>query len=324
MTWRLPPLNAMRAFEAAGRHVSFTRAAEELRVTPGAVSRQIKLLEDFLGVPLFERGNRELRISAAGQAYAASLNGIFEQMHGATSRVVNANRERSLHVHCAMTFTLRWLMPRLPQFHKLYPKREIRLTTALAPVPAHLLNTGDFDVTIQLGRGDWEGLVAHRLAGGELVPVCSPALLEARAIKRPNDLGGQVLLHSLARPDDWRDWLAAAGGDKVDPTRGLRFESSSLSYQAAIDGMGVAIGQMALVIDDLEAGRLVPAVDFVFQTGNAYYVTYVERAARHPQLVEFRDWIVEEAARFEQQHRFPHSASSMAPERASAAISSDE
>jgi LysR family glycine cleavage system transcriptional activator len=306
MTWRLPPLNALRAFEAAGRHVSFTRAAEELRVTPGAISRQIKLLEDFLGVALFERRNRELRISDAGRAYAVSLNGIFEQMHGATSRVLSTKRERSLNVHCAMTFTLRWLMPRLPLFHKLYPKREIRLTTALAPVPGHLLNTGDFDVTIQLGRGDWEGLVAHRLAGGELVPVCSPALLAAGAIKRPNDLARHVLLHSLARPDDWRDWLDAAGGDMVDPTRGLRFESSSLAYQAAIDGMGVAIGQMALVIDDLEAGRLVQAADLVFQTGNAYYVTYVESAARHTQLVEFRDWIIAEAARFEQQHHFPH------------------
>jgi LysR family glycine cleavage system transcriptional activator len=324
MTWRLPPLNALRAFEAAGRHVSFTRAAEELRVTPGAVSRQIKLLEDFLGVALFERGNRELRISPAGQAYAAALNDIFERMHSATGRVLDAHRERSLNVHCAMTFTLRWLMPRLPQFHKLYPKREIRLTTALAPVPAHLLNTGDFDVTIQLGRGDWDGLVAHRLAGGELVPVCSPALLKAGAITKPNDLARHVLLHSLARPDDWRDWLVAGGADKVDPARGLRFESSSLAYQAAIDGMGVAIGQMALVIDDLEAGRLIPAFDFVFQTGNAYYITYVERAARHPQLVEFRDWIVAEAARFEQQHRFPHSASSIAPDRASPAISSAE
>jgi LysR family glycine cleavage system transcriptional activator len=307
MTWRLPPLNALRAFEAAGRHVSFTRAAEELRVTPGAVSRQIKQLEDFLGVALFERGNRELRVSEAGQAYAASLNSVFEQMHVATKRVVSSKREQSLHVHCAMTFTLRWLMPRLPQFHRLYPKRDIRLTTALAPVPAHLLNTGDFDVTIQLGQPEeWSGLVAHRLAGGELLPVCSPAFLKSASIRKPNDLARCVLLHSLARPNDWRDWLAAAGADKVDPARGSRFENSSLAYQAALDGIGIAIGQMALVIDDLEAGRLVPAIDFVFQSGNAYYITYMERAAQHPQLVEFRDWIIEEAVCFERQHRFPH------------------
>lgn len=306
MTWRLPPLNALRAFEAAGRHVSFTRAADELHVTPGAISRQIKTLEDFLGVELFERGNRDLRISDAGHAYVVALTDVFERINGATTRLLNANRERSLNVHCAMTFTLRWLMPRLPRFHKLYPKREIRLTTTLAPVPMHLLNSGDVDLTIQLGRGDWDGLVAHRLAGGELIPVCSPRLLAASLPPgRVSELGRHTLLHSLARPDDWRDWLEAAGASGVDPVRGLRFETSALAYQAAIDGMGVAIGQMALVIEDLEAGRLVPAVDFVFQSGNAYYLTYIESVAKNPQLIEFRDWIIHEAAVYESQHRFP-------------------
>ncbi len=306
MTRRLPPLNALRAFEAAGRHVSFTRAADELHVTPGAISRQIKTLEDFLGVELFERGNRDLRITDAGRAYVGSLTEIFERINGATTRLLNAHRERPLHVHCAMTFTLRWLMPRLPRFHKLNPKREIRLTTTLAPAPMHLLDSGDVDLTIQLGRGDWDGLVAHRLAGGELIPVCSPKLFpKTLALARVGELRGQMLLHSLARPEDWRDWLEAAGASGIDPARGLRFETSALAYQAAIDHMGVAIGQMALVIGDLEAGRLVPAVDFVFQSGNAYYLTYIESAAKNPQLIEFRDWIIREAALYESQHRFP-------------------
>lgn len=306
MAWRLPPLNALRAFEAAGRYVSFTRAADELHVTPGAVSRQIKSLEDFLGVELFERGNRDLRISDEGRVYVGALTDAFERINSATMRLLNANRERSLNVHCPMTFTLRWLMPRLPRFHRLYPKREIRLTTTLAPVPMHLLNGSDVDVTIQLGRGDWEGLVAHRLAGGELIPVCSPHLLgSGHAVGRVADLGKHTLLHSLARPDDWRDWLDAAGGSGVDPARGLHFETSALAYQAAIDGMGIAIGQMALVIEDLEAGRLAPAADFVFQSGNAYYLTYIEHAAKNPQLIEFRDWIIREAALYETEHRFP-------------------
>jgi LysR family transcriptional regulator, glycine cleavage system transcriptional activator len=149
-------------------------------------------------------------------------------------------------------------------------------------------------------------LVAHRLAGGELIPVCSPRLLgKNRPLSNLADLGRYVLLHSLARPDDWRDWLDAAGARGIDPARGLRFETSALAYQAAVEGIGIAIGQMALVVEDLEAGRLVPAVEFVFQSGNSYYLIYIEHAARNPQLVEFRDWIMQEAALYEEQHRFP-------------------
>jgi LysR family glycine cleavage system transcriptional activator len=302
-------MNALRAFEAAGRHVSFTRAAEELHVTPGAISRQIKLLEDSLGVELFERTNRDLRIPEASRAYVAALTEAFEHIEAATKRLLNARRERSLHIHCSMTFTLRWLVPRLPLFHKLYPTREIRLTTSLAPPPVHLLNTGDVDVVIQLGRGDWEGLVSHRLAGSELVPVCSPKLIASGApLRRASDLKSHTLLHSLARPDDWRYWIAAAGAAGVDASRGLRFESSSLAYQAAMEGLGVAIGQMALVIDDLEAGRLVPAFDFVFQNGTAYYLTYSPYSAKSHRLVEFRDWIMDQAALYETQHRFSFDA----------------
>ncbi|WP_181832913.1 transcriptional regulator GcvA [Bosea caraganae] len=306
MAWRLPPLNALRAFEAAGRHVSFTRAAEELHVTPGAVSRQIKLLEDFLGVELFDRTNRDLRISEASRAYVAALTDVFDRTDGATKRLLNAHKEQPLHVHCAMTFALRWLMPRLPLFHKLDPTREIQLTTSFTPMPASILGAGDVDISIQLGRGDWSGLIAHRIAGGELVPVCSPQLLATSpALRHANDLSRHTLLHSLARPDDWRDWLAAAGADAVDAGHSLRFESSSLAYQAAIDGIGIAIGQMALVVEDIELGRLVPAFDFVFQNGNAYYLTYLERAEKNPRLMAFRDWILGEAGRYARKYKFP-------------------
>ena len=147
----------------------------------------------------------------------------------------------------------------------------------------------------------------------------------------PEDLAHHTLLHSLARPDDWRDWLAAAGAVNVDPGRGLRFESSSLAYQAAIEGIGVAIGQMALVLEDLETGRLVPAYDFVLQNGNSYYFTYAPQSSKNQQLIEFRDWILGEAARYESQHQFPvaraagaQAAISITPSRASASISAAE
>lgn len=295
MLKRLPPLNALRAFEAAGRHVSFTKAAEELFVTPGAVSRQIKLLEDVLGVELFERTSRDLRISEDTREYVVALGDAFNQINRATNRLLTAHRAKSLRIHCPMTFTLRWLMPRLPKFHELYPTREIQLTTTLLPIPSSLLNLGDVDVVIQLGKGNWPDLVTHRLAGGALVPVCSPDYLAAMGGRLTVDrLAEATLLRSMARPDDWRDWLDAAGGESIDDQRGLQFESSSLAYQAAIQGIGIAIGQLSLVEQDLAAGRLVAPLDFVHDNGNAYYLSYSRQSENDARLIEFRDWILKQ------------------------------
>jgi LysR family glycine cleavage system transcriptional activator len=193
-----------------------------------------------------------------------------------------------------MTFTLRWLMPRLPLFHQLYPTREIQLTTTLLPIPASLLNLGDVDVVIQMGKGDWPDLVVHRLAGSALVPVCSPGYLASMGNLTLEGLAKTTLLRSMARPDDWRDWLDAAGADDIDDQRGLEFESSSLAYQAAIQGIGIAIGQMCLVAEDLKAGRLVSPFDFVHDNGNAYYLTYANQSENDPHLIEFRDWILQQ------------------------------
>ncbi|WP_274628205.1 transcriptional regulator GcvA [Arvimicrobium flavum] len=300
MSKRLPPLNALRAFEAAGRHVSFTKAAEELFVTPGAISRQIKLLEDVLGLELFERTSRDLRIPDETREYAIALGDAFEQINRATKRLLTAHRARSMRIHCPMTFTLRWLMPRLPLFHRLYPTREIQLTTTLLPIPANLLYLGDVDVVIQMGKGDWPDLVAHRLAGSALIPVCSPAYVAAMGGKMTVEmLAEATLLRSMARPDDWRDWLDAAGGQSIDDQRGLHFESSSLAYQAAIEGIGIAIGQVSLIAEDLVAGRLVTPIDFVHDNGNAYYLTYAKHSESDPRLVEFREWILGQVVEFE-------------------------
>ncbi|WP_051332182.1 transcriptional regulator GcvA [Cucumibacter marinus] len=304
MRRRLPPLNALRAFESAGRHVSFTRAAEELHVTPGAVSRQIKLLEDYLGLELFERTSRDLRITEEAEDYVHALTDVFDRVNSATERLLTARRERPLRIHCAMTFTLRWLVPLLPLFHRLYPQREIQLTTSLAPLPVTLLESGDVDVAIQMGRGDWQGMIAHRLAGSALVPVCAPALIDGDLpLGAVHDLNEHTLLHSLARPHDWADWLEAAGAAQVDPERGLRFESSSLAYQAAKEGLGVAMGQMALIVDDLETGRLVTPFDFVFDNGEAYYLTYADHAENDPRVREFRDWVLGQAEDYAQAHK---------------------
>ncbi len=300
MLRRLPPLNALRAFEAAGRHVSFTKAADELSVTPGAISRQIKLLEDVLGVELFERTGRDLRISAEANDYVAALGTAFDQMERATKRLMGAQGESSLRVHCPMTFTLRWLVPRLPLFHRLYPKREIQLATSLSPRPINQLSMGDIDIAIQQGDGDWPGLVSHRLAGSALIPVCSPAFLERLGPEIGIDiLTEQTLLHSTVRPTDWREWLDAAGGAQIESDRGLYFESSTLAYQSAMEGIGMAIGQMALVLEDLNAGRLVAPFDFIHDNGIAYYLTYVEHAVKKPGVAEFRDWILGQSIEYE-------------------------
>jgi len=300
MPRRMPPLNALRAFEAAGRHVSFTKAADELLVTPGAISRQIKQLEEFLGIELFERTSRDLRISDEARDYVANLGSAFDQVESATRRVMGAQHGRSLRVQCAMTFTLRWLVPRLPLFHRLYPKRDIQLATALSPLPASQIAIGDVDVAIQQGTGEWPGLFSHRLAGSALIPVCSPSF--ARKLGSPpaiSALGEATLLRSMVRPHDWREWLDAAGARKIDSERGIEFESSSLAYQSAIEGIGVAIGQMVLVVDDLVAGRLVAPFDFIHDNGYAYYLTYAEQALEKPGVAEFRDWILGQAAEYE-------------------------
>lgn len=300
MSKRLPPLNALRALEAAGRHVSFTKAAEELFVTPGAISRQIKLLEDVLGLELFERTNRDLRIPDETREYAIALGDAFDQINRATKRLLTAHRARSLRIHCPMTFTLRWLMPRLPLFHRLYPTREIQLTTTLLPIPANLLYLGDVDVVIQMGKGDWPDLVAHRLADSALIPVCSRAYAAAMGGSLTVEkLAETTLLRSMARPDDWRDWLDAAGGHNIDDQRGLHFESSSLAYQAAIEGIGIAIGQVSLVVGDLIAGHLVAPIDFVHDNGSAYYLTYAKQSENDSRLVEFRNWILDQVVEFE-------------------------
>jgi LysR family glycine cleavage system transcriptional activator len=290
MAWRLPPMNALRVLEAAGRHMSFSQAAKELHVTPGAVSRQIKLLEEFLGTAVFERNTRALRVSEEGKAYIQVLSEAFERIDEATKRYLYSNRERPLHICCSMTFTLRWLVPRLPSFHAKHPVRGIRLTTASVPFTPYVGQ--DVDVFIGLGTGDWPQLVSQRLADSDLIPACSPTLLRKLGRRRiVTGLARQTLLHSLAVPHDWARWLTAAGASDIDPSRGLHFASSSLAYQAAIEGLGIAIAQRSMIQDDLRARRLVLPFDLSFRDGSGYYLICSEHAAQDAHVIEFRDWI---------------------------------
>lgn len=297
MSYKLPPLNALRVAEVAGRQGSFTRAAEELHVTPGAISRQIKLLEEILGIDIFERNSQGLRLPPESQRYIKDLTEGFEKLASATRHFVHSQGAQPLHVHCTMTFALRWLVPRLASFHATFPKRNVRLTTANMPVEVQV-ETGDIDIIISLGDGNWPSLDSHRLVDSELVPACSPKLAASfdRA-KGIGELAQQTLLHSLAVPNDWENWQKIANVDGLDPYGGLRFESSTLAYQAAVEGIGVAIAQRCMIEDDIQFGRLVVPFDVPHKDGKAYYLIHTPTTARESRLVEFRDWLLSQSNR---------------------------
>lgn len=298
MRRRLPPLNALRAFEAASRFLSFTRAADELCVTPGAVSRQVKLLEDYFEVKLFDRSGTTLAMSDRSRDYGATLTHIFAQIDGATQTLLNTERDRRLHVSCAMTFTIRWLLTRLPRFHELYPERALRMTMDV-PLPI-LLSSRDIDVAVRLDNHALESCVSHRLINNDLVPVCSPQYLAEHPIEKPDDFARVTLLHSLLRRTHWADWLSGVGATEVDPQQGIDLGSSALAYQAAAEGLGCAIGQVGLVYDDLVSGRLVTPVTTIFESDMSFDLCYDQANERSQKVIEFRDWIMEEAGQFNQ------------------------
>lgn len=297
MARRLPPLNALRAFEAAARHLSFTKAAEELHVTQAAISHQVKGLEDRLGVALFRRANRSLRLTEAGQSYLPAIRDAFDTIDAATTRLAARDRSGLLNVTCMPSFAASWLVHRLGRFRAVHPDIDVRLA------PDERLTDfarEDVDIGVRYGKGHWAGLVAERFLTEDVFPVCSPALLKgAHPLRRPEDLRHHTLLHDDIETD-WRRWLVAAGVDGVDPTRGTHFTSSSLMLQAAVAGQGVALGRSALASNDLAEGRLVRPFEVSLPVEAAYYVVYPESYAGRKKVVAFRDWLMAEAERDEQ------------------------
>jgi LysR family glycine cleavage system transcriptional activator len=293
---RLPPLNAVRAFEAAARHLSITQASIELNVTAGAVSRQIQQLEEFIGAPLLTRGHREISLTREGADYFKVITKSIRQIRDATQQLKGVGERKRLKVRAYTTFAMRWLIPRLSSFHATHPKVEVVLTTSLEMVN---FRKEDLDCAIRLGDGNWPGANAYRLVSNILVPVCSPELLKSGAkLKKPADLRHFNLLHSIARADDWKHWLEARGvQDKVDPGSGLTYQSSAMVYSAAIEGHGIAMAQLFLVEDDLESGKLVrPFPEAVDMGGYTYYLlTPIDRKESAP-MKQFRTWLLEQFA----------------------------
>lgn len=288
----LPPLIALRTFDTAARHMSFTKAAEELCVTQSAVSRQIRLLEEFLDLQLFERKHRTIVLTADGERYKREIAGIFNQMDLATRRLRRNRKREILKIQTYTTFTMRWLIPRMWRFQEQFPEIEVQLTASLQPVD---FSNSDIHGAVRAGHGEWP-VRSDKLCETYLVPVCSSKFANiAFSGRGAQTLEDKTLLHSLGRPNDWHVWFKGAGMTYSNLDRGHRFESSSMSYQAAQRGLGVAIGQRFLVEDDLRSGLLVTPINQHIYSDETYYFLSSPRYTGMPRLELFREWLIEEA-----------------------------
>lgn len=294
MPRKLPPLTAVRAFEAAGRYLNFTDAARELLVTQSAVSRNIALLEDWLGAKLFFRRQRGIELTARGEAYFRVITGALDEIDHATQRLRANADENLLRLKLPPTFAIRWLVPRLHRFQALHPQIEVKIVSSHLPAD---FDREDVDIFIHSEYGRPEGQGYRRLFGEVLMPVCSPALLEeGPPLAHPADLQGHVLLASLHRPRDWSLWLAAAGVETLEPKGQATFDNAALAYQAAIDRLGVVIAQKALIEDDLKTGRLVAPFELELITNGAYHLAFHPRRPKAPRVAAFEAWLLDEAA----------------------------
>lgn len=297
MARRVYPLNSLRAFETSARHLSFVKAAEELYVTPAAVSHQVKRLEEYLGVQLFRRLPRGLLLAETGQVLLAELREVFLRLDKAMERVRESDSRGALTISVAPMFAVKWLVPRLQRFDALHPDIDLRMSSSLGVID---FQHDAFDAAVRLGRGQYPGLQAVKLFDESVTPMCSPRLLEGfHTLHSPDDLRRHVLLHDdsvgfdPAAPN-WDTWLEVAGARRVDASRGPHFGQPDHALQAAIDGAGVVLGWRYLAADDIVAGRLVQPLSLVLPLGSAFYLVYPKAYADRPKVVTFRDWLMEE------------------------------
>jgi LysR family glycine cleavage system transcriptional activator len=308
--YRLPPLNALRVFEAAARHLSFKEAAAELSITQAAVSHQIKSLEDYLGVQLFRRAGRGVQLTEAARACLPRLREGFESLAAAVEMIHERGAETDLEITAPPVFTARWLMPRLADFARREPKIDVRVVASSkmvdagaldsATITSHLdLRSDTSGVEIHLGGGDYPGYRADRLFGVSTIAVASPDL--AKSLHAPEDLSRHTLLHDdamdlVAHGHAWQKWLDVAGvADKVDGTRGPHFSSNILSLEAASQKLGVALALRPLIDADLASGRLCAPFKVELKPRSAYYLVCAEVIADRPAVVAFRKWLLEQA-----------------------------
>ncbi len=297
MARRLPSLNALRAFEAAARHESFTEAAHELFVTHAAISRHIRDLEDWLGVELFTRTGRGVALTQAGRQYAERLSPVFDQIANATREVMAQARVRRLAVTVDPSFASRWLVPRLGHFSEAHPDIELLVD----PNPSVIdIGASEFDLGLRIGQGNWPDVDALRIADFVTFPVCSPKLIEGESLISPAQVADYGLIHAYSR-QWWADWLAAAGVTGVDTTRGPMFQNY-LAIEAAEAGQGFALADIVLATDSLAEGWLVRPFEQTVKEPGGYYIVRAKGTRETPAARAFREWVMVEMA--ETQRRF--------------------
>ena len=290
MADRLPPMQALRAFEAAARMRSLTRAAESLHLTHGAISHQIKSLEADFGVRLVEREGRGIRLTDEGERFATRVRAVLSDLGDAVREVTERANPRQLRVSVIPSFAARWLLPRIGKFFAQHPEIDVDViaNNALAD-----FKRDDVDVAIRHGLGDWPGLVSEHVLDDVTFPVCNPRLANGLPA-RPADLSRYTLLRSEG--ESWKSWFEAAGLDWPEPTRGPMFSDSSHTMQAAIDGQGIALARSSLLGNDVHNGVLIQLFDIVVPLPRKYFLVYPPRLVGSPKLAPFRQWLFDEVA----------------------------
>jgi LysR family glycine cleavage system transcriptional activator len=292
----MPPLNALRAFEAIARHLSFAKAADELHVTPAALSHQIRGLEEQLGVALFHRRTRSIELTEAGRLLYPGLHAGFENLRDAVTRLDRAREDRILVVSATFGLTAKWLAPRLWRFLTAHPQVDARIASSMKY--ADFVNDG-VDVAIRLSNGVHPDLHVEKLFEDSVIPVCSPRLVE-QGLRDLSDLGRFPLIHydipmSSPAPPLWAEWLKVAGVEGIDPTRGLRFNIADHALDAAVAGAGVSLSYKLMASDDVHSGRLViPFGPELSITDRAYYFVCPHGYETRPNVRAFRDWLFAE------------------------------
>jgi LysR family glycine cleavage system transcriptional activator len=286
---RLPPLNSLKCFEAAGRLLSFTDAARELNVTQAAISHQIKVIEAFLGVSLFNRYPRRLTLTDQGKALLPDVIEAFDRVSSAVASLSREQYSNVLSVRLAPSFAAKWLSPRLKYFWLQYPEIDLRLYHAH---PAVDFDREDIDIAVTYGKGDWPGVVSEKLLSLDFFPVCSPSFLNTdKPLTDLHNLRYYALLHD-ANYECWRDWLALAGIDDIEASRGTIIDDTNVLIQAAMDGQGIALGSTTFVADLLDSGRLIKPFDISLVNEFAYHVVYPAAHLHNPAVRAFKEWLL--------------------------------
>lgn len=288
---KLPPLNALRAFEAGARHLSFTKAAAELHVTQAAISHQVKALEEHLGYPLFRRMTRKLGLTEQGRALFPVVSDAFMRIAETAEDLRRAGDSRTLTVSVTPAFGAKWLVYRLPRFWEQHPEIDLRVHHSIQVAD---LRHDDVDIAVRFGAGRWPGLTSEFMLRVDYAPLCSPALLQGEhPLKRPGDLRHHKLLHEEDHAA-WTQWLAVAGVTDIDPRRGPIMDDISVILQTAMDGGGVALGRLSMAERELAAGHLVKPFDITVLTDLGYHLAYLPDALEREKVRAFRDFIMAE------------------------------